>query len=97
LRALIDTGSRNCAIRSGVAEAVGFVPYAQATVGSASGESLVALKFLGRLRFSNDATFACAFYELPLPVDLIIGRDVLAQLKMIYDGPNTAVTLEFNS
>lgn len=95
--ALIDTGSQRSLIKLGLPAALGMKEIDKTSVTLAHGKSVPAIRYMGQITFENGKHFLCSFVELSLDYDVIIGRNILAQGLMTYDGTNGVVTLAFDA
>jgi len=89
LRALIDTGANLTGIRIGTLAALGVNPTAKRPFRIADGGRVDAPVYLGRLRFPGGVaipTSAAEFLRTDSDISCIIGRDILAHGRMVYDG-----------
>jgi len=89
LRALIDTGANLTGIRVGTLAALGVRPTGTRPFRIADGSRLEAPVYLGRLRFQGGVvipTSAAEFLREDSDVSCIIGRDILAHGRLVYDG-----------
>src|SRR5262245_14408787 len=89
-RGIIDTGAHATVIRSGIAHDLGVWAFDQVSLVTASGPVLMD-RFVLRLEFlqlqmpARDVLVAEA--NLPSSVAMLIGRDILSDWKIEYDGP----------
>jgi hypothetical protein len=96
--ALIDTGASHSVLQDNLLEPLGVLPVGLVLLNTTIDESVRCYEFflqaeLGPLRF------AAVFLGAPLPAShfqAIIGRDVLDNFTMLYDGPNKRFTLTLN-
>ena len=105
--ALIDTGATRSAVDETVITALGVQPIGVVRVGTAGGmvdQSLYSAKFsfpgsnLPSMEFAQLTGVNLQGHVVPhlnVPLIALIGRDILSQFVMIYNGPAAGLTLAF--
>lgn len=89
LRALIDTGANLTGVRAGTLAALGVRPTGTRPFRIADGRRMEAPVYLGRLRFPGGVvipTSAAEFLRADSEISCVLGRDILAHGRLVYDG-----------
>lgn len=95
-RALLDTGASNTAIAKHILEALGLQPTGVGKVRTVNQVSDVA-EYATRIRFENGKVVEVVAFggDFPTEFGCLIGRDVLANAVLVYDGPQWSFELRF--
>lgn len=101
VNALIDTGSTMCSADQGLLDQLGLRPHGVTPVQTIVGVSNVAV-YTAEIRTTDGCVLLPAGSHilgdsLPPPIQVLIGRDVLAGAKLNYDGPGGAWRLDWCS
>jgi hypothetical protein len=95
--ALIDTGSGRSILQSGLAAELALPPVGSVEIDTPAATDFPALEFEARIWFDERTDIEVRVLEAPLKVPrvrVLVGRDVLARGRMVYDGRRNEVTLE---
>jgi hypothetical protein len=87
--ALVDTGSGRSLIQSSLADELGLRPIGRVEVDTPSSTDLTTLEFAVRFSFAEGPGIASRVLGAPIPVPglrVLLGRDVLARARLVYDG-----------
>ena len=96
--ALIDTGSGRSIIQREVAQKLKLTPVGAVEIDTPSSIDLRAVEYFVKFWFDERTAFEVKVLEAPLPVPRIrslVGRDVLAHGRFVYDGPKAEFSLTF--
>jgi hypothetical protein len=103
-RGILDTGSNATGVAGAILRQFQLAPVRHSTTQGIGGASAVDLYHVSLSIFDSTQLLAPWFVqpdlqvmELPpgFPVDVLIGMDVLLQLRMLIDGPGSTFTLDF--
>jgi hypothetical protein len=95
--ALIDTGSGRSLIQSSLAAELELLPIGRVEVDTPSSTDLPTLEFAVRFAFGDGPGIPSRVLGAPIPVPglrVLIGRDVLARARLVYDGRADRFALE---
>ena len=87
--ALIDTGSGRSILQQDLARELGLTPVGRVEIDTPSSTDLSVLEYYARIWFDGTASVECKVLEAPLHVPQVralLGRDVLASTRFVYDG-----------
>jgi predicted aspartyl protease len=97
---LIDTGASASAIKTGIAKELNLRPHGTITISTASHKSVICLTYdvditfkIQKVAVLNVRVFESNFEGQP--IDGLIGRDILSQGLLIYNGYDNAFTIGF--
>ncbi len=96
IQALIDSGSGRSIIQQRLASELGLTPVGEVEIDTPSSTDLRAPEYYVRFWFDERTIIEMKVLEAPLPVAQIralIGRDILARGRFIYDGPRGEFSL----
>lgn len=98
--ALVDTGAGLCAVDESAIHQLGIAPYGFTDISGATGTAIQAT-YPASLSFPGTPIPNITFFDFvgsplsPLGILVLIGRNVLAQFVLVYDGPGGQVSLSF--
>jgi predicted aspartyl protease len=100
LLALIDTGATRTVFQSGVAASLNLNPVGLSTIATPSSSGVTCPEFFVQLLFPalRAVTTDITAIEVPMqgqPVQMLIGRDVLARAVFVYNGVAGHYSLSF--
>jgi hypothetical protein len=98
VEALVDTGSGRSIIQRELARSLALAPVGSVQIDTPSTTDLPVLEYWVRFWFDSAASVEVKVLEAPLPVARIralLGRDVLAQGRFVYDGVRGEFSLTF--
>lgn len=98
VEALIDTGSGRSLLETGLAEELKLDPVGRVEVDTPSSKDLPAFEYLVRFWIGVGAPIEVRALGAPLPVPglrALLGRDVLACARLVYDGPADRFSIEY--
>jgi hypothetical protein len=100
VRALVDIGAGRSLIQRGLARRLGLTPVGLVEIDTPSSTDLEAPEYRVRFWLDSDLGLEVTALEAPLPGDrlgALLGRDLLAQARFEYDGPQNRFTLTIES
>jgi hypothetical protein len=98
ITAMIDTGSTFTIIQGGLASQLGLEPIGVEYLSTPSSQDVASYRYQVRVIFSNNVITEVTAVEAPLAgqhIQCLIGRDILAQGVLIYNGLINQYTLSF--
>jgi hypothetical protein len=98
VEALVDTGSGRSIIQRELPRSLALAPVGSVQIDTPSTADLPAFEYWVRLWFDSAASVEVKVLQAPLPVARIralLGRDVLAQGRLVYDGVRGEFSLTF--
>lgn len=96
--ALLDTGSGRSIIQRELARSLALTPVGAVEIDTPSSKDLPVLEYWVRFWFDSLTSVEVKVLEAPLPVTRIralLGRDVLAHARFVYDGVGEEFSLTF--
>ena len=98
LLAMVDTGAGRSVIQKGLAAELGLTPVGAVEIDTPSSIDMASFEYFVRIWFNDRLSVESKALEAPLPVPrlrALIGRDVLAQGQLVYDGRRERFELKF--
>jgi hypothetical protein len=95
--ALIDTGSGRSIIQNDVVQALGLTPVGAVEIDTPSSTDMPAMEYYVRFWFDRKRNCEVTALEAPLPVPevrALLGRDVLSEGRLVYEGQEGGFSLE---